>query len=251
MSANRPKPDAWMPLFVGDYLGDTARLTTEQHGAYLLLIMDYWRNGPPPNDDAVLAQIARLDKRTWQKHRQVIQPLFRVSGGQWRHKRVDQEIAGATERSGKAAMRAKAAAEARWSKDRTGQDGDTQSNASGMLQALPDASDKQCLGNALHLSPVTLPEANASGPVPIDPNAFAWSQGVAILTGQGGMTEAKAKSFIGGLLKANALEARDLLGLFGSAIAKGTTDPKPYLTQGAKGIASRRNPLPEKRVEWC
>src|SRR5699024_9631718 len=45
------KVDIWMPLYVRDYLGATSRLTTEQHGAYMLLIMDDWLNGPPPDDE--------------------------------------------------------------------------------------------------------------------------------------------------------------------------------------------------------
>lgn len=86
------KPDTWMPLYIGDYLQDTTRLSTEQHGAYLLLIMDYWTNGPLPDDDAALAQVTRLQPAAWKKHRPALSRLFSVNDGEWHHKRIDHEL---------------------------------------------------------------------------------------------------------------------------------------------------------------
>ena len=81
----------WMPLYVGDYLADTRRLTTEHHGAYLLLIMEYWQKGTPlPDDDDQLGQITGLGKR-FKAARATLQQFFNVEGGQWRHGRVDRE----------------------------------------------------------------------------------------------------------------------------------------------------------------
>lgn len=110
------KTDIWMPLYIADYLADTMRLSTEQHGAYLLLIMDYWRNGPLPDDDAALSSITKLPQATWRKYRPILERMFNVSGGEWRHKRIDDELHKAKENSNKNEQRARNAAKQRWSK---------------------------------------------------------------------------------------------------------------------------------------
>ena len=82
---NRP----WMPLYVGDYLGDTGHLTTTQHGAYLLLMMHYWRKGELPDDDRQLSKIAKLPLKTWCEFRATLQDFFHDG---WKHKRIDAEL---------------------------------------------------------------------------------------------------------------------------------------------------------------
>jgi uncharacterized protein YdaU (DUF1376 family) len=83
------KTDLWMPLYVGDYLADTGHLTTTQHGAYLLLLMHYWRKRELPDDDKQLAAIAKLPLRIWLDSKETIQAFFHMG---WSHKRLDAEI---------------------------------------------------------------------------------------------------------------------------------------------------------------
>jgi uncharacterized protein YdaU (DUF1376 family) len=85
-----------MPLYVADYLADTAHLTAAEHGAYLLLIMHYWSKGRLPDDEAAIARITRLSARQWSHSRDVLRSLF---GDDWRHKRVDDELGKAIEKS--------------------------------------------------------------------------------------------------------------------------------------------------------
>ena len=79
-----------MPLYVGDYLGDTGHLTTAQHGAYLLLMMHYWRKGELPDDDRQLCKIAKLPLKTWCEYRATLQDFFYEG---WKHNRIDAELA--------------------------------------------------------------------------------------------------------------------------------------------------------------
>lgn len=106
-----------MPMYWGDYLGDTGHLTTAQHGAYLLLIAHHWRTGPLPDDDRQLCKIARADPRTWSATlRPVVAQFFRIEGGRWYQDRVIREADKALEIKAKYAGRAAAAAEKRWGK---------------------------------------------------------------------------------------------------------------------------------------
>jgi uncharacterized protein YdaU (DUF1376 family) len=108
------RPDTWMPLYVADYLADTTRLTTVQHGAYLLLIMAYWRAGEAlPDDDEDLAAMTRLALKDWQKIRPKIAGFFTVAAGRWTHNRIEREIERATINREQKSAAGKASATAR------------------------------------------------------------------------------------------------------------------------------------------
>ena len=79
----------WMPLYIADYLRDTRKLTTAEHGAYLLLIMEYWTAGELPADDRKLARIVGMTPPEWRKAKPNVQTFF-TDG--WRHKRIDHEL---------------------------------------------------------------------------------------------------------------------------------------------------------------
>lgn len=85
---------AWMPLYVADYLADTGHLSTVEHGAYMLLIMHYWQTGVLPDDDRKLARIVRLTADQWQEIRDTLADLFEPG---WTHKRIDAELAHASD----------------------------------------------------------------------------------------------------------------------------------------------------------
>ena len=84
----------YMPLYVADYMLDTAHLSTLEHGAYLLLIMAYWKSGKPlPSSDYRLANISHLSLDAWQAVKPTIAEFFQTSEGQWAHKRIETELA--------------------------------------------------------------------------------------------------------------------------------------------------------------
>lgn len=108
------KTDIWMPLYIGDYLADTARLTTEQHGAYLLMLMDHWRNGPLPDDDDALAAVTKLPMPAWLRHKATLAGFFTVLDEKWFQKRLAEEKKRARAITAKRSVAGKAGAGKRW-----------------------------------------------------------------------------------------------------------------------------------------
>jgi uncharacterized protein YdaU (DUF1376 family) len=115
MPKKPPTVGVWMPLYITDYLGDTMHLTTEQHGAYLLLLMACWKaDGRVPGDPLALASIVRMSPQQWAKTQPVLERFFLASEGYWTHKRVLEELAKAKTKVAKASKAGATAARARW-----------------------------------------------------------------------------------------------------------------------------------------
>lgn len=83
----------FMQLYVGDYLADTGDLSTEEHGAYLLLLMTLWRhNGRLPNDPTKLARIAKVSPKRWGRIWKGIERFFQLDGNMIYSSRLDLEL---------------------------------------------------------------------------------------------------------------------------------------------------------------
>jgi uncharacterized protein YdaU (DUF1376 family) len=104
-----------MPVYIGDYLADTMHLSTEQHGAYLLLIFHLWRRGTLPDEDGVLGKITGLSESAWANTRPVLAEFFKIQDGQWRHGRVERERLRVAAKQETNAKKARSAANKRWS----------------------------------------------------------------------------------------------------------------------------------------
>ena len=87
----------YMQLYIADYLADTMHLSAEEHGAYLLLMFNYWQTGKPIPKNR-LAKISRLTNE------------------QWVHLRIEEDLASVREKLTKKSAAGKASVQARRSR---------------------------------------------------------------------------------------------------------------------------------------
>lgn len=111
-----------MPFFVDDYARDTAHLTLEEHGAYLLLLMSMWRHkGSIPDDDKGNARLLGLQPRAWLRLKPRLMPFFETYGPPdartVTQKRLQKVWNYAVENSRKQSTKGKLGAKARYEKN--------------------------------------------------------------------------------------------------------------------------------------
>lgn len=84
-----------LPMFTDAYLADTRHLTTEEHGAYLLLLMEAWRRPECclPDDDVLLARLSGLPAQRWAEVKPVVMSFWKRDGRRkvWTQKRLSKE----------------------------------------------------------------------------------------------------------------------------------------------------------------
>lgn len=138
---------AWMPLFIGDYLGDTGHLNQGQHGAYILFLMHYWQNGPIPADKQECYCIARaMDEQSRCNADAVLRKFFHLEGEVYRQGRSDIE----RDRANASYERRASAAKSRWNKDTERKS--PRSNASALVvQSNSNPSDSDSIDSDLDL----------------------------------------------------------------------------------------------------
>jgi len=110
------KIDIWFPFYIGDYLTDTMHLSAEEHGAYLLLIIHYWKTGNAiKNDKKTLKNIAKINSKKMTN----ILHFFTLKNGYLYHKRIDEELAKAASNKADKSKAGKKGMEKRYNKKLT------------------------------------------------------------------------------------------------------------------------------------
>lgn len=82
-----------MMLWTDDFLADTTALDKGEVGSYLLLLLAAWRTktGTLPDDDKMLARMARCSPHEWKRMRPLMLRFFEVVNQEWQQPRLLRE----------------------------------------------------------------------------------------------------------------------------------------------------------------
>lgn len=144
---------SWFPLYHGDYLRDTRSLSVAEHGCYLLLIMEFFSQGPlPDNIDRLCLIAAGASPETV---RFILTTYWDLVDGKWTNRKAEKVKATQIEKGGKRAAAGRLGGLSK------------ASNARNLLSALPQQCstnqnqnqiDSRSTRGASHFAPPTPPE---------------------------------------------------------------------------------------------
>lgn len=233
----------WMPLYIADYLADTAHLGATESGAYLHLIMHYWMHGGLPTDERALARIAKVHPPHWSRIREAVAPFFGhpKTGGLWVQKRIDLELAKNAEISNKR----KAAAEQMLSKrSASAEQMLTQSQSQSQKKKDSEPNGSDAVPASPPSGPVSADAENQSEPGDVRTELF--KRGAELLSRITGKPNSGCRALIGRWLKAVDDEAIHVLSAIDDAARDRIADPVPWI--GSRLGAFKRGPPGGVRV---
>lgn len=140
----------YMQLYIADYLADTMHLSTEEHGAYLLLMFNYWQTGRPIPKNR-LAKIARLSNDRWIAVESSLKEFFNDNGTEWSQERIERDLEAVKTSISQKSAAGKASAEARKAKKST----NDQRNGNGCSTGVNPPLEQNNNGNSTNKDPDT------------------------------------------------------------------------------------------------
>lgn len=252
------RTDIWMPLYIGEYLADTMGFNTEQHGAYLLILMACWREkgAPISGADEDLATVAGLTVTRWRAIKAKLLAKFIVAeDGSITHKRAIKEVQRAEKVSKARSEAGKNGAAKRWQKDGKAvanamaepSQNDGQSQSQVTRDSVPYGTGSEDAAGAEPagvFNPVASPaQPPTPAPQPPSDRDRIFAEGVPLLTAAG-VSEKNARSMLASLANRNG-DANVVAAITRCAIER-PVQPVSWLQAALKnapaGATSRNNP---------
>jgi uncharacterized protein YdaU (DUF1376 family) len=131
----------WYAHYPGDYARDTAHLSLAQHGAYRLLLDDYYSTAAPlPSDVMALYRICRaFDQTEKDAVNSVLAAFFELCGDGYHNARADIELARQSEIRERFSDSGRRAAKERWAAHDSRATRQAMGNANGLDIAEPQS----------------------------------------------------------------------------------------------------------------
>ncbi|PVX77189.1 YdaU family protein [Paraburkholderia unamae] len=222
--------------YCGDYAKKTARLTLVQHGAYTLLLDEYYSTEQPLSDDfEELYRVCRaMSKAEQDAVRFVADRFFPIGPDGLRHnERADEMIAKARPKMEAAKANGKKGGRPRKNPEGSGNGNpdETQAKPSGKPTGFSNQNPEETQVETTRArSPTPTPEepteAKASdADASPDPKSVIWKLGVQLLKGAGD-SEANARSFLGKHAKGDETKLAEVIG---HLAANPKIEPKAYI----------------------